>query len=121
MKLLIVDDSSVVRRSIQRHLDDGRVKEVIEARNGSEAVDLFARHRPELVTMDITMPEMDGIQAVEEIVKIRPDVRILIVSAMADKHTAIQAVRKGAKGFLLKPFNAADLNAAIDEILKDGE
>jgi two-component system chemotaxis response regulator CheY len=69
--------------------------------------------------MDITMPEMDGIRAVEEIVKIRPDVRILIVSAMADKHTAIQAVRKGAKGFLLKPFTAADLNEAIDEIFND--
>ncbi len=120
MKLLIVDDSSVVRRSIQRHIDSGRVTEIIEARNGNEAVSLFTMHRPDLVTMDITMPEMDGIRAVEEIVKIRPDVRILIVSAMADKHTAIQAVRKGAKGFLLKPFTPTELNEAIDEIFNDG-
>ncbi|MCC6353891.1 MAG: response regulator [Verrucomicrobiae bacterium] len=120
MKLLIVDDSSVVRRAIQRHLETGRVTEVLEARNGLEAVSMFTMHRPDIVTMDITMPEMDGIRAVEELVKIRPDVRILIVSAMADKHTAIQAVRKGAKGFLLKPFNPTELNEAIEEILTDG-
>ncbi|HPA16641.1 MAG TPA: response regulator [Verrucomicrobiae bacterium] len=120
MKLLIVDDSSVVRRAIQRHIDDGRVSEIIEARNGVEAVTMFTVHRPDLVTMDITMPEMDGIRAVEELVKLRPDVRILIVSAMADKHTAIQAVRKGAKGFLLKPFNSVELNEALEEILTDG-
>lgn len=120
MKLLIVDDSSVVRRAIQRLLDGGRVTEVIEARNGVEAVTMFTLHRPDIVTMDITMPEMDGIRAVEELVKIRSDVRILIVSAMADKHTAIQAVRKGAKGFLLKPFNPTELNEAIEEILTDG-
>lgn len=119
MKLLIVDDSSVVRRAIQRHVDSGRVTQIIEARNGAEAVMMFTMHRPDLVTMDITMPEMDGIRAVEELVKLRHDVRILIVSAMADKHTAIQAVRKGAKGFLLKPFSSRELNEALEEILND--
>ncbi len=118
MKLLIVDDSSVVRRLIARNLQ-ARFSEIHEAENELVGLELFKAHSPEVVTMDIVMREMDGIQAVESITAINPDTRILIISAMADKKMAITAVEKGARGFLLKPFTPQSLNAAISEILLD--
>jgi two-component system chemotaxis response regulator CheY len=67
--------------------------------------------------MDITMPQMDGIECVERLVAIKPDVLILIVSALADKATAVEAMEKGANGFLSKPFSDRQLNEALDELI----
>lgn len=119
MKLLIVDDSALIRSRIARILSDPRlniIQVVGMARNGVEAITLFLHHMPELVTMDITMPEMDGIDCTEKMIGLRPDCNILVISALSDKATALKALKKGAKGFLYKPFSDEDLIAAFLEL-----
>ena len=115
---MIVDDSNIIRRKIERAQDLPAVTVVGSAKNGKEAVELFQRIRPDLVTMDITMPEMDGIECVEALVQIDPDVRILVISALADKSTAIDALEKGACGFLCKPFTERQLNDALTTLIQ---
>lgn len=117
MKLLVVDDSNVIRNKIARTIQVEGVEVVGTAKNGREAVTLFSKFRPELVTMDITMPEMDGIQCIREIMKLRTDVLVLVISALADKATAIEALKQGAHGFLNKPFTDRDLNASMLELI----
>ena len=87
------------------------------AANGVDAIELFMATDPDVVTMDITMPHMDGIECVERLVEIKPDVLILVVSALADKATAVEAMEKGANGFLNKPFTDRQLNDALEELL----
>ncbi len=117
MKMLIVDDSLIVRRKIEREISLPDVKEIFTARDGQEAVDFFTRCRPDLVTMDLTMPEMDGTECVRQLVSIDPDVVILVISALSDKATAIKAVKHGAYGFLCKPFTERELNEALDKCI----
>ena len=95
--LLIVDDSSTVRRSIERHIFSDRVTEIYQAANGREAMELFERYRPEFVTMDLTMPEMDGVQCIREMLRLLPNTSILVVSALNDKATAIAALKLGGR------------------------
>lgn len=113
MKLLIVDDSRVIRNRIQRVVGTRKFSQVLTAANGREALEVFKRERPEVVTLDITMPEMDGIAATAEMVRADPKALILIVSAVADKPTAIEALKRGAHGFLLKPFTDQQLSDAL--------
>ena len=117
-RLLIVDDSNIIRRKIERSVHIDGLTVVGNASNGIEAIHLFRKHMPELVTMDITMPEMDGIECVEKLIQINPEVQILVISALADKSTALEAIKKGANGFLCKPFNAEELNDALSELLE---
>lgn len=118
LKLMIVDDSNVMRRKIERSHQCARLQFVGSAGNGKQAVELFRRTEADVVTMDITMPEMDGIECVEQLVGIKPEVLILIVSALADKATAIEAMKRGANGFLCKPFTDRQLTDALDELLR---
>ncbi len=119
MKLLIVDDSLIMRRAIERSLARTRFKEVRTATNGRLAVEMFDRYQPDVVTMDITMPDMDGLTAVDLILKRNPKAVILVVSALADKATAVEAIKRGAQGFLLKPITAEAVQTALDDILSD--
>jgi len=116
-RLMIVDDSNIMRRKIERSQEIPNVEIVGTAGNGREALELHATSRPTLVTMDLTMPEMDGIECVERLVALKPDVLILVVSALADKATAVEAMEKGANGFLNKPFTDRQLNEALEELL----
>lgn len=120
MKLLIVDDSSLIRNRVARVLNDprlGSIQLLGMAKNGNEAI-LFCEKNPiDLVTMDITMPEMDGVECTEKMVKIHPDCAILIISALSDKATALKALKKGARGFLYKPFSDEELTAAFLEFI----
>ena len=118
LKLMIVDDSNVMRRKIERSHQCARLQFVGSAGNGKQAVELFRRTGPDVVTMDITMPEMDGIECVEQLVAMNPDVLILVISALADKATAIEAMKRGANGFLCKPFTDRQLTDALDELLR---
>ena len=118
-KLMIVDDSNMVRRSIERDVNLDNIDIVGVAANGLEALEIFRKERPNLITMDITMPHMDGVECVEQITAIDPDVHILVISALADKATALQALAKGAQGFLSKPFNTTELNDAFLELVND--
>ena len=117
MKMLIVDDSLIIRRKIEREIQLPELTEILMANNGREAVDVFRDHRPELVTMDLTMPEMNGTECVKQLVAIKADTVILVVSALADKATAIKAIKNGAYGFLCKPFTEAQLNDALTKCI----
>lgn len=116
-KLLIVDDSSTVRRSIERHILSERVTEIYQAANGREAMELFERYRPEYVTMDLTMPEMDGLTCISKMMTLKPDTRLMVISALGDAETAIEAVERGANEYVVKPFSAEDLNLALDNLV----
>ena len=116
-RLMVVDDSNVIRRRIERAHDLPFVEFVGSARNGREALELHARTHPTIVTMDLTMPEMDGNECVEQLVQRDPDIRILVISALADKTTAIDALERGASGFLCKPFSDRQLNDALRKLI----
>ncbi len=113
MKMLIVDDSLIVRRKIEREINLPELENIYTATNGQEAVEVFKTHEPELVTMDLTMPKMDGTECVKQLISIKPNTVILVISALADKATAIKAVKHGAYGFLCKPFTESELNEAL--------
>jgi Response regulator containing CheY-like receiver domain and AraC-type DNA-binding domain len=117
LKLLIVDDSNVMRRRIERSQQIDRLEVVGLASNGVDAIEQFRRTDPDVVTMDITMPQMDGIECVERLVTMKPHVLILVISALADKATAVEAMEKGANGFLNKPFTDRQLNDALLELI----
>jgi two-component system, chemotaxis family, chemotaxis protein CheY len=118
-RMLIVDDSMVVRMKIAEAHGLHGIEVVGEAGNGRKALEMFRQLRPNLVTMDITMPELDGIGCIEAIVGIDPTVRILVISALADKATAIEAIKRGASGFINKPINERKLADALAELISD--
>jgi two-component system, chemotaxis family, chemotaxis protein CheY len=119
LKLMIVDDSNIIRRRIERSQQIDRLEVVGAAANGRDAIEMFRRTSPDVVTMDLTMPEMDGVECVQQLVALKPKVLILVVSALADKATAVEAIEKGANGFLCKPFTDRQLNDALEELLRD--
>ena len=117
-KLMIVDDSNLMRRRIERSQQFEELQLVGTAADGIEDLDLFRETDPDVVTMDITMPHMDGIECIARLVAMKPSIRILVVSALADKATAVEAMERGANGFLNKPFTDRQLNEAIAELLR---
>jgi two-component system chemotaxis response regulator CheY len=117
MKLLIVDDSNIMRRAIEKYLADKQFTLVGTAADGEAALQLFSKHLPDLVTLDITMPRMDGLACLDQMLKLKPDVKVLIISALKDPVTGLQALKKGARGFLSKPFTEPQLQREIDEII----
>lgn len=116
MKLLIVDDSLVVRNAIQRSVDEGRISMVFRAEDGEQAVSIFAQERPELVTMDLTLPLLDGLGAIRQIREIAPAASILVISALNSHKTAMEAIALGACGFLTKPFTPRDISEALEQL-----
>ena len=117
-KLMIVDDSNIMRRRIERSQQFEDLQLVGTAANGLEALELFKKTDPDVVTMDITMPQMDGIECIGQLVALKPAIRILVISALADKATAVEAMERGANGFLNKPFTDRQLNEAIAELMR---
>jgi two-component system chemotaxis response regulator CheY len=117
LKLLIVDDSNIIRRRIERSQQFEELEVVGTAGNGIEALEMFSKTDPDMVTMDLTMPQMDGIECISKLVKLKPAIRILVISALADKATAVEAMERGANGFLNKPFTDRQLNEAIAELI----
>ena len=116
-KLMIVDDSNIMRQRIDRCKISGQFEVVAKAKNGIEAVELFKSCKPDLVTMDLTMPNMDGLACIRELMAINPDVLILVVSALSDKFTALTAISLGARGFLNKPFTEEQLIDAMNKVI----
>jgi two-component system chemotaxis response regulator CheY len=121
MRLLVVDDSNMIRSRILRLVQGGGLAAsavVAVARNGAEALRVARATRPDLVTMDLTMPEMDGVECISELLRMLPRTRILVVSALSDKSTAIQALRLGARGFVAKPFSDDELKLALLDVME---
>ena len=104
IKVLIVDDAAFMRMMIKDILTKNGFEVVGEAENGAKAVEKFQELRPDLTTMDITMPEMDGITAVKQIKKIDPGAKVIMCSAMGQQAMVIEAIQSGARDFIVKPF-----------------
>jgi two-component system chemotaxis response regulator CheY len=121
MRLMIVDDSNMIRSRISRVVQAGglaNVSLVGLARNGAEALRIARATQPDVVTMDLTMPEMDGIECITRMLQLLPKTSILVVSALSDKSTAIQALRLGARGFVAKPFSDDELKLALLDVME---
>lgn len=117
MNLLIVDDSMVMRDTIGQSLSDYNVNIMGTASNGKDAIQFVEQNAPDIVTLDITMPEMDGLDCLDQIMKVRPETQVIIITALADKLTGLQAIEKGAVGFLLKPIDPQELKETFEGLL----
>jgi two-component system chemotaxis response regulator CheY len=112
IKVLIVDDAAFMRMVLRKILT-GAGFEVFEAVDGKDAIEKYKMVKPDIVTMDITMPEMNGIEAVQALIAIDPSAKIIMCSAVGQQAMVIEAIQSGAKGFLVKPFEE---QRVIDEI-----
>ncbi len=115
-KALVVDDSSFARTILKDILRDTGFSVIYEAKDGKEAVEVFVRHKPDLVTMDIIMPRSDGLQALKEIIQIEPKANVIMVSAVGQEHVVEEAIRLGAKGFVVKPFATSKITELVKRI-----
>lgn len=115
--ILIVDDAAFMRMMIKDILTKNGFNVVGEAQDGAQAVEKYKELTPDLVTMDITMPEMDGIAALKEIRKEHPGAKIIMCSAMGQQAMVIDAIQAGAKDFIVKPFQADRVIEAIQKVL----
>jgi two-component system chemotaxis response regulator CheY len=115
-KILVVDDAAFMRlRAVKLLVEAGYV--VVEAENGRLAVDAYARERPDAVLMDITMPEMDGLEALAEIRKIDPAARVAMLTAMGQQSIVMDAIKRGARDFVVKPFAPDRVLGAVTKLL----
>ena len=113
VRVLVVDDAAFMRMMVKDILSKNGYEVVGEAENGMKAVEKFNELRPDLVTMDITMPEMDGISAVKAIKKIDPKAKIVMCSAMGQQAMVIEAIQAGARDFIVKPYQADRVLEAV--------
>lgn len=117
-KILVVDDAIFMRRMLTDILEQAGYDVVAEAANGKEAIEQYKKTKPDIVTMDIIMPEMGGIEAVKEIVDVDGKAKILMVSAMGQQQLVVEAIQAGAKDFVVKPFEASRVLTAVERLLK---
>jgi two-component system chemotaxis response regulator CheY len=115
--VLVCDDAIFMRTMISDILSQAGYEVVGEAETGVQAVEKFKDLKPDLVTMDIVMPDMGGIDAVREIVKIDPDARVLMCSAMGQQALVVEAIQAGAKDFVVKPFQPSRVLEAVQRVL----
>jgi len=116
-KILIVDDAAFMRMMIKDILVNNGFEIAGEANNGLKAVELYKKDRPDLVTMDITMPDMDGITAVKEIKKLDPSAKIIMCSALGQQTMVMDAIQAGARDFIVKPFQPDRVIEALKKVL----
>ncbi len=116
-KILVVDDSAFVRLRTARLLQEAG-HEVIEAATGQAAVDAYVQERPDAVLMDITMPEMDGLEALDQIRILDPSAKVAMLSAIGQQSVVMDAIRRGAREFLVKPLAADPFFSALGRLLR---
>lgn len=117
-RILVADDSAIIRKTLKRILTDAGHEVVDEAKNGVEAVEKYKRLQPDLVTMDISMPIMTGIEAVRTIVEHYSSAKIIMISAIDEKNLVFEALECGAKHYIIKPFNEGTVTKIIDVVLE---
>lgn len=116
-KILVVDDAKFMRMTLSNILVKANHEVIGEADNGIKAVELYQELKPDLVTMDITMPEKSGIEAVKEIKEQFPNAKIIMCSAMGQQKMVVEAIEAGAKDFIVKPFDEGRVLDAIKRVL----
>ncbi len=117
-KVLVVDDASFMRLNLKNILESEGFEIIGEATNGVEAIQQYKAENPDIVTMDITMPEMDGLVATEKILEFDPNARIVVVSAMGQESYIKKAIMKGAKNFIVKPFKKDKIIDTMNKALQ---
>lgn len=115
-KVLIVDDAAFMRVSIKNMLSKNGYEVIGEAENGRVAIQKYQELSPDIVTMDITMPEMDGLASIKKILEMNPSANIIMISAMGQESMVREAVLSGAKGFIVKPFKEDAIVAALNNL-----
>ena len=116
-RVLIVDDLAFIKLIIKDTLEKTGFEVAGEASNGVEAIEQYKRLQPDIVLMDITMPKMDGIQALQEIVKIDPQAKVIMCSALGQQKLIIQSIQLGAKDFIVKPFQPERVLEAVKKVI----
>lgn len=116
-RILIVDDAAFMRMMLKDILEKHGYQVVGEASNGLKAIELYKKDKPDIVTMDITMPEMDGIEALKEIMSFDPNANIIMCSAMGQQGMVMDAIKSGAKDFIVKPFQAERVIESVKKVL----
>ncbi|CAM3430729.1 response regulator [Cytobacillus oceanisediminis] len=116
-RILIVDDAKFMRVTLGSILEKADHEIVGEGENGKEAVQLYRDHLPDLVMMDITMPEMTGLEAMKEIKKDHPNAKIIMCSAMGQQKVVVESIEAGAKDFIVKPFDEGRVLEAVNRVL----
>lgn len=116
-KILICDDSAFMRMMLRKVLEDNGHEVIGEAGDGKQAVQMYRQLTPELTTMDITMPKMDGIEAVKHIHEEDPVARIIMVTAIGQRSVIADAIKAGASDFIVKPFEPTQVVATIKKVL----
>ncbi len=116
-KVMVVDDAVFMRMTIKKMLEAHGHSVIGEAGNGVEAVKKYVEIRPEVVLLDITMPEMNGVEALKRIKEVDAKAKVIICSAMGQQAMVAQAIQSGAKDFVVKPFEEGRLAAAVDRVM----
>ncbi len=117
VSVLVVDDAVFMRTVLKKILTEEGYNVIGEASNGIEAIDKARELEPDIVTLDITMPEMDGVTALPEILKVSPGSKVVICSAMGQQPMVVEAIKSGAKDFIVKPFQKARVLQAIENVV----
>ncbi len=115
-KVLIVDDVGFVRRTIAKILTEANYQVVGEAEDGLAAIQMYKKVRPDLVTMDVVMPQMSGIEATRKIIQMDKSARIVMISAMEQESLVMEAINAGARDYLLKPFSADEIRQTLERV-----
>lgn len=115
VRVLIVDDSAFMRKLLKNILFSAGFDIAGEAENGKQALEMYAKLKPDLVTMDVVMPEMNGIEALKEIKKMDPNAKVVMCSAVGQEQMVKAAIKLGARGYIIKPFQAPKV---IEELKK---
>lgn len=116
-KILIVDDSAIMRKNIRTVVERGGHEVIAEASDGREVLTQYINHKPDLVTMDINMKSMDGIDALKVLIKTFPNAKVIMISAQGQKVQVLEAIKLGAKSYLVKPFEPDKLLEVIQKVL----
>lgn len=119
LKVLIVDDSLIIRKKITKNIEKLGHEVIFAAQNGKEAIEAYNAKKPDLVTMDITMPDMDGITAVKNIIKDDPKAKIIMVTSHGQEEMVIKSIQAGAVGYMLKPITEDKLLQSIAEVFPE--
>ncbi len=116
-KVLVCDDALFMRAMIRQILEQAGYEVVAEAEDGHQAIDMYKQCKPDLVTMDIVMPNMGGLDTVKALVQLDPNVRVLVCTAMGQDALAAEAMKAGAKEYIVKPFQSSHILEAVERML----
>ncbi len=120
-RILVVDDSLIMRKKLKMILKGGGHEVVADAANGISAIEEYEKFKPDLITMDITMPILDGVSAVKKLVSLYPEVKIIMISAINQQNSVFEAIESGAKHYIVKPINNEKVLKTIEEVLSGKE